>query len=108
MNRSSGTVCCAEACALDRSGSFHRPAAGEALFRAEKGRKRLAPDRTQAQLLLRLCPALIAECGPATTRTSLCSVAALATPSLRRYAAHPVKQWCLAPAFGFAVIGTEH
>src|SRR3546814_439746 len=52
------------------------------------------------------CPALLAECGPAPTRTSLCSVAARprALCSLRlcrrRYAARSVKQWCLAPAFG--------
>jgi len=57
-NLSIGAVCCVEVFASDRSRSFHRPAAGEAFFRAEKGRKRLAPDRTQAQLLLRLCPAL--------------------------------------------------
>src|SRR3546814_5712960 len=35
-------ACRAEACALDRSGSFHRPAAGEVLTRAAKAR-RLAP-----------------------------------------------------------------
>jgi len=33
--------CCAEACALDRSESFHRPAAGEALFRAERAENAL-------------------------------------------------------------------
>src|SRR3546814_16531254 len=33
----------AEGCALIRSGSFHRPAAGAALFTAEKDPKRLAP-----------------------------------------------------------------
>src|SRR3546814_2146079 len=44
-------VCCAEACSLDRRGSFHRPAAGEALFRAEKDPKRLAPGRTPVRLL---------------------------------------------------------
>src|SRR3546814_8309710 len=48
MNLSIGTVCCAKARALDRSQSFHRPAAGEVLFRAEKDPKRLAPDRTSA------------------------------------------------------------
>src|SRR3546814_3750627 len=46
MNLLIGAVYCAGACALIRSKSFHRPAAGEALFRAEKGRKRLAPDLT--------------------------------------------------------------
>ena len=33
--------CCAEACALDRSESFHRPAAGEALFKAERAENAL-------------------------------------------------------------------
>src|SRR3546814_14924303 len=72
MSLSIGAVYCAEACALDRSGSFHRPAAGESLFHCGKSnQKRLAPGRTQAQLLLRLCPALLAECGPAPTRASM-------------------------------------
>src|SRR3546814_5767595 len=39
--------CCAEACALDRSGCFHRPAAGEALHRFAEHPKRLAPGRTR-------------------------------------------------------------
>jgi len=45
-------------------------------FHGGKGPKTPCAGRAQAQLLLRLCPALLAECGPAPTRTSLCSVAA--------------------------------
>ena len=41
MNRLIGAVCCAEARALDRSKSVHRPAAGEALFRAERAQNAL-------------------------------------------------------------------
>src|SRR3546814_7368775 len=37
------TVGCADTGALDRSRRFHRPAAGEVLFTAEKDPKRLAP-----------------------------------------------------------------
>src|SRR3546814_4481636 len=51
--------------------SFHRPAAGEVLFTGGKGPKTPCAGRTQAQLLLRLCPALLAECGPAPTRASM-------------------------------------
>jgi len=111
MNLSLGAAFCVEACALDRCECFHRPAAGEALFGAEKSRKRLAPDRTHAQLLLRLCPALLSECGPAPTRASTPTPASMPSVAarprslcslrpLRRYAARSVKQWCLAPAFG--------
>ena len=41
MNRLIGAVCCTEARALDRSKSVHRPAAGEALFRAERAQNAL-------------------------------------------------------------------
>ena len=83
MNLSLGAAFCVEACALDRCGCFHRPAAGEALFGAEKSRKRLAPDRTHAQLLLRLCPALLSECGPAPTRASTPTPASMPSVAAR-------------------------
>src|SRR3546814_5268301 len=73
MNLSIGAACCVEACALDRNENFHRPAAGEALFTAEKDPKRLAPGARRFGIVPHRCPALLAECGPAPTRTSLCS-----------------------------------
>ena len=53
--------------------SFHRPAGGEVLFVRKKYPKTLAPDARRLGVLPHRCPALLAECGPAPTRTSLCS-----------------------------------
>ena len=98
------SVCCADACALDRSRSFHRPAAGEALFRAEKGRKRLAPGRTSVRLLPPRSAALLGNRRPAPNSHiqvfGRCAtpLALLAAPLLRRCAARSVKQRRLSPA----------
>src|SRR3546814_7448699 len=51
--------------ALAESKAFHRPSAGEALFRAEKGRKRLAPERTSVRLLPHRSAALLGNRRPA-------------------------------------------
>src|SRR3546814_18611566 len=64
-------VRCAEACALDRSGSFHRPAAGESLFDCTKrNQKRLAPRAPRFGVIPPPCPSL--SLGSPSFRSTVC------------------------------------
>ena len=56
--------------------NFHRPAAGEALFTAEKDPKRLAPSARRLGSCLADPLRVLAAAGRRRTRTSMCSVAA--------------------------------
>src|SRR3546814_9123551 len=112
MSRSMGGMLCRGG-ALDRSRSFHRPAAGKVLFTAEKYPKRLAPDRTSAsppsslRILLHdfgtRCPSL----GTGSAGRGSASPDPLRPCASCRMRAgtnsgiHALKQWCLVPAFGY-------
>jgi len=60
---------------MPKKRSFHRPAAGEALFKAEKDPKRLAPGARRLGSCLADPLRILAAAGRRRTRTSMCSVA---------------------------------
>jgi hypothetical protein len=58
---------------MPKKRSFHRPAAGEALFKAEKDPKRLAPGARRLGSCLADPLRILAAAGRRRTRTSMCS-----------------------------------
>jgi len=64
--------CCAQH-ACGKKQSFHRPAAGEVLFTAEKDPKRLAPGARRLGSCLADPLRILAAAGRRRTRTSMCS-----------------------------------